>query len=69
MYSREKKSLSGIYEIERYIDENNYYEDQKEKAGLDQYFSDLQSGKPQIFGLYWSKPQIEVKTVRKYGYC
>ena len=28
---------------------------------MDQYFSDLQSGKPQIFGLYWSKPQIEAR--------
>ena len=33
----------------------------RKKAGLDQYFSDLQSGKPQIFGLYWSKPQIEAR--------
>ena len=51
-----EKVIKWNREIEQYIDENNYYEDQKEKAGLDQYFSDLQSGKPQIFGLYWSKP-------------
>ena len=56
-----EKVIEWNYEIERYIDENSYYEDQKEKAGLDQYFSDLQSGKPQIFGLYWSKPQIEAR--------
>ena len=56
-----EKVIEWNHEIERYIDENNYYEDQKEKAGLDQYFSDLQSGKPQIFGLYWSKPQIEAR--------
>ena len=48
-------------ELSKYIDQNNYYEDQKEKAGLDKYFSDLESGKPQIFGLYWSKPQVEVR--------
>ena len=48
-------------ELANYIEKNNYYEDQKEKAGLDKYFSDLKSGKPQIFGLYWSKPQIEVR--------
>ena len=48
-------------ELSNYIDVNNYYEDQKEKAGLDKYFSDLKSGKPQIFGLYWSKPQIEIR--------
>ena len=50
-----------MIELSNYIDVNNYYNDQKEKAGLDQYFSDLKSGKPQIFGLYWSKPQIEVR--------
>ena len=26
-----------------------------------QYFSELKSGKPQIFGLYWSKPQVEIR--------
>ena len=48
-------------ELEKYIDENNYYEDQKKKADLDKYFSDLKSGKPQIYGLYWSKAQIEIR--------
>ena len=52
-------------ELIKYIEHNNYYEDQKEKAGLDQYFSDLKSGKPQIFGLYWSKPQIEIRQSEK----
>jgi len=47
--------------LEKYIEENNYYEDQKNKAVIDQYFSDLKSGKPQIFGLYWSKPQVEIR--------
>ena len=47
--------------LANYIEKNNYFEDQKEKAGLDKYFSDLKSGKPQIFGLYWSKPQVEVR--------
>ena len=48
-------------DIEKYIKKNNYYELQKEKAGLDNYFSDLKSGKPQIFGLYWSKTQTEIR--------
>ena len=48
-------------DLSDYIDSNKYYDDQKKKAGLDQYFSDLKSGKPQIFGLYWSKPQIEIR--------
>ena len=48
-------------DLEQYIEENNYYEDQKKKADIDKYFSDLKSGKPQIFGLYWSKPQVKIR--------
>ena len=55
-----------------YVMENNYFEDQKKKIGIDKYFSDLKSGKPQIFGLYWSKAQSEIRhskemeTVKKW---
>jgi Protein of unknown function (DUF1479). len=51
---------------------NNYFEDQKKKIDIDKYFSDLKSGKPQIFGLYWSKAQSEIRhskemeTVKKW---
>lgn len=45
-------------EIIRYIDDNHYLERAKEKAGIDKYFSTLASGAPQIFGLYWSRPQM-----------
>ena len=48
-------------ELEIYIEENNYYDDQKKKANIDKYFSDLKSGKPQIFGLYWSKTQVNIR--------
>jgi len=48
-------------ELESYIDENNYYEDQKKKENIDKYFSDLKAGKPQIFGLYWSKTQVNIR--------
>jgi len=48
-------------ELEDYINTNDYYTDQKKKSDLDKYFSDLKSGKPQIFGLYWSKPQIKIR--------
>ena len=47
--------------LEKYINENNYYKDQKNKSQLDNYFSDLKSGRPQIFGLYWSKAQTEIR--------
>ena len=42
-----------------YITRNGYYET-KDK-GLDQYFSSLQNAKPQIFSIYWSKPQIDAR--------
>ena len=45
-------------ELGAYIDGNDYYAKAKEKAGLDQFFSTLEAGAPQIFGLYWSKPQV-----------
>ena len=47
--------------LEDYININDYFTDQKKKSDLDKYFSDLKSGKPQIFGLYWSKTQIEIR--------
>ena len=42
-----------------YVRENNYFDKQAQKVEMDQYFSSLGSGKPQIFGLYWSRPQME----------
>ncbi len=48
-------------QLENYIDINKYYDDQKKKSDLDKYFSNLKSGKPQIFGLYWSKTQIAIR--------
>ena len=47
--------------LEEYININDYFTDQKKKSDLDKYFRDLKSGKPQIFGLYWSKTQIEIR--------
>lgn len=45
-------------ELGEYIDTNDYYEKQEARAGLDKYFSQLASTRAQIFGLYWSKPQV-----------
>ncbi len=45
-------------EIGEYIQRNDYFTKAKEKAGLDKYFSTLADAKPQIFGLYWSRPQV-----------
>jgi Protein of unknown function (DUF1479) len=48
-------------QIVRYIDEVGYLERMADKAGLDQYFSALGSSRPQIFSLYWSKPQMQAR--------
>lgn len=45
-------------ELGEYISSNDYLTKAKEKAGLDKYFSSLEAGAPQIYGLYWSKPQV-----------
>ncbi|MFK8083465.1 MAG: YbiU family protein [Granulosicoccus sp.] len=45
-------------ELGEYLDTNRYLERAKEKAGLDDYFGDLKDAKPQIYGVYWSRPQV-----------
>lgn len=45
-------------ELGNYIERNDYFTRASEKAGIDQYFSTLADAKPQIFGLYWSRPQV-----------
>ncbi len=64
----DKKIISLNKELESYIEDNKYYDDQKKKAGLDKYFSDLKSSKPQIYGLYWSKTQIEIRHAEEMAY-
>ncbi len=48
-------------EIGDYIERNDYLRRSAGKAGMDRYFSGLNAGRPQIFGLYWSRPQIEAR--------
>ena len=48
-------------ELLEYVQRNDYVERSKEKAGLDKYFSQLKSGRPQIYGIYWSKPQVQAR--------
>ena len=45
-------------ELGTYLDANNYEEREVEKRSLDNYFSALRAGQPQIFNVYWSKPQV-----------
>jgi len=45
-------------EVGAYLEQNRYEEREIEKRSLDKYFSALKAGKPQIFNVYWSKPQV-----------
>ena len=45
-------------EIGEYITFNDYFTKSIDRQGMDNYFSQLKSGAPQIFGLYWSRPQM-----------
>ena len=45
-------------ELGAYLETNHYEEREIEKRSLDKYFSALKAGKPQIFNVYWSKPQV-----------
>ncbi|NND91509.1 MAG: DUF1479 family protein [Granulosicoccus sp.] len=45
-------------ELGDYLESNDYLTRAREKAGLDDYFGDLKDAKPQIYGVYWSKPQV-----------
>jgi len=45
-------------ELGEYLHSNDYFRHAKEKAGLDTYFGDLADAQPQIFGVYWSRPQV-----------
>ncbi len=48
-------------ELLEYVRTNDYIERSKAKVGLDKYFSALKSGRPQIYGIYWSRPQIAAR--------
>jgi hypothetical protein len=45
-------------ELGAYLETNNYEQREVEKRCLDNYFSALKTDKPQIFNVYWSKPQV-----------
>lgn len=47
-------------QIGAYLDENQFVEKLK-NAAEDNYFGNLKQGKPQIYGIYWSRPQVEAR--------
>ena len=48
-------------EVGAYLEDNHYEEKEIEKRSLDKYFSALKAGRPQIFNVYWSKPQVNAR--------
>ena len=49
-------------ELGAYLAKNRYTERRPAPKVKDEYFSKLKSDKPQIFGIYWSKPQMQART-------
>jgi Protein of unknown function (DUF1479) len=47
-------------EIGRYVEENGL-DAKLANAAEDKYFGTLASAKPQIYGIYWSRPQVEAR--------
>jgi hypothetical protein len=48
-------------ELAVYLEHNRYLEKSVAKRGIDQYFSALASSRPQIYGIYWSRPQMQAR--------
>ncbi len=47
-------------EIGKYVDEN-HLDEKLAHAAEDKYFGALAAGKPQIYGIYWSRPQVQAR--------
>ncbi len=47
-------------EIARYVEENGL-DEKLAHAAEDKYFGTLASAKPQIYGIYWSRPQVQAR--------
>jgi hypothetical protein len=54
---RREQAEAWNQELGEYVMSNGYYEAEADPT-LDQYFSTLVSARPQIFGIYWSRPQV-----------
>src|SRR5919109_1168539 len=50
---------SGLSE---YLESNDYLEKLKKGGAIDDYFSTLASARPQIYGVFWSRAQMEART-------
>lgn len=59
-----QQAESWNQEIGDYLERNNFVERLK-NAAEDNYFGTLAASKPQIYGIYWSKPQVEARQAER----
>jgi hypothetical protein len=57
----EQVASDWFAEVGAYLDDNDYERREVEKRSMDKYFSGLEAGRPQIFNIYWSKPQVHAR--------
>jgi len=55
---RADRARDWFAEVGEYLETNHYEQLEVEKRSLDKYFSALKAGKPQVFNVYWSRPQV-----------
>lgn len=48
--------------LSEYLETNDYLEKLKKGGAVDDYFSTLASARPQIYGVFWSRAQMEART-------
>jgi len=58
----EQRVVDWNRQLDEYLTSNNYLEKLSASSVVDDYFSTLASDKPQIYGVYWSPPQMEART-------
>ena len=56
----EEQARTWDDEIGRYVEEN-HLDEKLAHAAEDKYFGTLASAKPQIYGIYWSRPQVQAR--------
>jgi len=49
-------------ELAQYLERNRYLDKLKKGGAVDNYFNTLASARPQIYGVFWSRPQMEART-------
>ncbi|MFZ0321536.1 MAG: DUF1479 domain-containing protein [Candidatus Sulfotelmatobacter sp.] len=55
-----EQAMAWDQQVAKYVEEN-HLDAKLANAAEDKYFGTLASAKPQIYGVYWSKPQVEAR--------